>query len=202
MLRNMRVYVGIGLLAAVSLLLPPDAAAQRTGVEIWGAVCGRCHMIQPANRYTANQWQSVGTHMVITARLTTAEAEAVIGFLQSSARPVASADPGDLRILGQVAGSGPFQGLIPVVEVEGVEVYSRYCTACHGAGGKGNGIAAAAFDPKPADFTTETFQTSRTDAELEAAIIEGKDQMPPFGGQLSAKEIEAVVAYLRTLGEG
>lgn len=201
MLPNTRVHLGIGLLAALALLLPPDAAAQRTGVEVWGAVCGRCHVTQPPNRYTANQWQAVGTHMVITARLTTAQAEAVIDFLKSGARPVAAAEPARARVLGQVASSRPLPGLIHATEVEGTEIYSRYCTACHGAGGKGDGIAAAAFNPKPADFTAESFQTSRTDAELATVIAEGKKQMPPFGEQLSAEEIDAVVAYLRKLGQ-
>lgn len=199
MLPITRVHMGIGLLAALALLSPPEAVAQRTGVQIWGAVCGRCHMLQPPSRYTANQWQSVGTHMVITARLTTAQAEAVMDFLKSGARPLAAADPAS-RVLGQVASSGQVAGLILAGEVDGMEVYGRYCLACHGAKGKGDGIAAPAFNPKPADFTAESFQDSRTDEELATAIARGKNQMPPFGDQLSAREIEAVVAYLRKLG--
>jgi cytochrome c5 len=202
MLSKTQIQARIGLLAALALLLPLEATGQqRTGVEIWGAVCGRCHMTQPPGRYTANQWQAVGTHMVITARLTTAQAEAVIDFLKTGARPVAAADPADARVLGQVASSGHLRGLVPVVEVEGMEIYNRYCTACHGARGEGDGIAAAAFDPRPADFTADSFQTSRTDTELATAIFEGKKQMPPFGEQLSVEEIDAVVAYLRTLAK-
>ena len=32
-------------------------------------------------------------------------------------------------------------------------LYKRYCAACHGSGGKGDGPAADALQPKPADLT-------------------------------------------------
>lgn len=75
-----------GLLVVLSLALPSDAHAQRSGVEIWEANCGRCHIIQPPNKYNAKDWRSVGIHMAITARLTSAERDAMIAFLISSAR--------------------------------------------------------------------------------------------------------------------
>ena len=75
------------LVVALSLLLPLAAhAQQRSGVEIWEATCGRCHMLQPTNKYYPKDWRSVGTHMSITARLTSAQSEAVIAFLVSGAR--------------------------------------------------------------------------------------------------------------------
>jgi len=76
-----------GVLAAMFIASPSEARAQRSGVEIWEANCGRCHLIQPTNKYVAKDWRSVGLHMGIQARLTTTEREAVIGFLVSGARP-------------------------------------------------------------------------------------------------------------------
>lgn len=75
-----------GLLVVSSLVLPSDAEAQRSAVEIWEANCGRCHLIQPTNKYVANDWRSIGIHMAITARLTSEQRDAVIGFLVSGAR--------------------------------------------------------------------------------------------------------------------
>ena len=65
-----------GLLVVLSLVLPSETLAQRSGVEIWAANCGRCHILQPTNKYNAKDWRSVGVHMGIYARLTSAEAEA------------------------------------------------------------------------------------------------------------------------------
>jgi mono/diheme cytochrome c family protein len=80
------------VVAALSLLLPSQVQAQqRSGVEIWEANCGRCHILQPTNKYYPKDWRSVGTHMSITARLTTAQSEAVIAFLISGARTDATA---------------------------------------------------------------------------------------------------------------
>lgn len=80
------------LMVALSLLLPVEAQAQqRSGVEIWEANCGRCHLLQPTNKYYPKDWRSVGMHMSITARLTSAQSEAVIAFLISGARDDATA---------------------------------------------------------------------------------------------------------------
>jgi cytochrome c553 len=80
------------LVVALSLLVPSETQAQqRSGVEIWEANCGRCHMLQPTNKYYPKDWRSVGMHMSITARLTSAQTEAVIAFLISGARTNATA---------------------------------------------------------------------------------------------------------------
>ena len=85
--------LGIGaLVVSLSLLLPSETQAQqRSGVEIWEANCARCHMLQPTNKYYPKDWRSVGLHMGITARLTSAQMEAVIAFLISGARDDATA---------------------------------------------------------------------------------------------------------------
>lgn len=85
--------VGASALAvALSLLFSAEThAQQRSGVEIWEATCGRCHLLQPTNKYYPKDWRSVGTHMAITARLTSAQTDAVIAFLISGARTDATA---------------------------------------------------------------------------------------------------------------
>ena len=75
-----------GLLVALSLVLPSETRAQRSGVEIWEANCGRCHLLLPTNKYEAKDWRPIGVHMGIYARLTSAQRDAVIAFLISGAR--------------------------------------------------------------------------------------------------------------------
>ena len=44
---------------------------------------------------------------------------------------------------------------------EPADVYESQCKVCHGASGKGDGVAAVAYNPKPADFTDAAFATGR-----------------------------------------
>src|SRR5690242_9925788 len=51
-------------------------------------------------------------------------------------------------------------------------VWTQRCSTCHGAGGKGDGAAAAALTPKPRDFTLAPWQSSVTDEHIEKTIVE------------------------------
>lgn len=81
---------------------------------------------------------------------------------------------------------------------EAAKVYAAKCAPCHGTTGAGNGPAAAAFNPKPTDFTSAEFRENQTDEQVAAAIKDGKGAMPSFGKELSADAIKALVAYLRS----
>jgi mono/diheme cytochrome c family protein len=72
------------------------------------------------------------------------------------------------------------------------------CVSCHGASGKGDGVAAAALPPpKPADWTSAKVQ-SQTDGEIFWKISNGRGAMPPWK-HLPEKERWEIVNYLRTL---
>ena len=72
------------------------------------------------------------------------------------------------------------------------------CVTCHGAGGKGDGAAAAALPPpKPADWTSAKV-ASETDGELFWKISNGRGAMPPWK-HLPDKDRWEIVNYIRTL---
>jgi len=71
------------------------------------------------------------------------------------------------------------------------------CVACHGAGGKGDGPAAAALPTKPADWTSARV-AKETDGELFWKISNGRGPMPPWK-HLPEKERWEIVNYIRTL---
>ena len=52
-----------------------------------------------------------------------------------------------------------------------------------------------------ASFADPAFQSSRTDAELAAAITNGKGVMPKFGDQINSMGVSALVAHIRRLGQ-
>ena len=82
---------------------------------------------------------------------------------------------------------------------KGKTLYSANCMACHGDLGDGNGPAAMALDPKPADFTTAAYWEGKTDEDIKKVIKSGKPgtTMAPFP-HLGDTQLDDMVAYLRT----
>ena len=83
-----------------------------------------------------------------------------------------------------------------VVE-QGEKVAKTNCVSCHGAKGKGDGAAAVALNPKPADWTSGRVQ-DETDGELFWKISNGRGAMPPWK-HLPENDRWAVIRYIRSL---
>ena len=86
----------------------------------------------------------------------------------------------------------------------GSELYTKFCAACHGDGGMGDGPSAASLDPAPAPVAHTS--TMLSDSYLYWRISEGgsvfKSTMPAWKGSLKENEIWAVIGYMRALGTG
>jgi mono/diheme cytochrome c family protein len=55
-------------------------------------------------------------------------------------------------------------GLLPsIASADSAETYSQVCAVCHGAGGAGDGAAAAGLPVTPANFTEPAFWESLTE---------------------------------------
>jgi len=80
---------------------------------------------------------------------------------------------------------------------QGEKVAKINCVSCHGAKGKGDGPAAAALNPKPADWTSSRVQ-SQSDGELFWKISNGRGPMPPWK-HLPENDRWAVILYIRSL---
>jgi mono/diheme cytochrome c family protein len=79
----------------------------------------------------------------------------------------------------------------------GAEDFATFCSACHGAGGKGDGPAAEGFDVVPADLTSIA---SRRDGVYPATEVmakiygytggrDGDRVMPKFGALLQSETV-------------
>lgn len=75
------------------------------------------------------------------------------------------------------------------------EVFKGNCSVCHGNDGAGSALGKRLKTP---DLRSKGVHQKPT-ATLIHAITAGKDKMPPFGEQLSADQIKALVDYVRSL---
>lgn len=90
------------------------------------------------------------------------------------------------------------------VDAESVEagklLYRRFCAACHGPNGKGDG-GLALSGGTPSDLTDEVWDYGSTDGEIFAAIRDGvSTDMLPYKDRLDERQIWQVVNYLRSIG--
>ncbi len=86
---------------------------------------------------------------------------------------------------------------------KGKETFQNTCSPCHGPGGKGDGAAAAALNPKPRNLTDAAYMSTKSDDHLHKVISEGgasvglSPMMAAWGGVLSEQDIWNVIAYIR-----
>jgi mono/diheme cytochrome c family protein len=93
----------------------------------------------------------------------------------------------------------------------GAKVFKNFCESCHGREGKGDGAAAAALNPKPANFAVGAFKYdtngngTKGDVDDIRAIV--RDGAAKHGGSplmapwpmLSPSDLDAVAAYVKSL---
>jgi mono/diheme cytochrome c family protein len=108
----------------------------------------------------------------------------------------------------------------------GREQYAKYCSACHGPSGRGDGTIAEALTPHPADLAKIAARRRGTfpTAEIKELIdgrklvrVHGPREMPVWGDQLQenapnsspsekervvANRIGLIIAYLRSIQMG
>lgn len=78
-------------------------------------------------------------------------------------------------------------------------IYHNYCSVCHGDKGDGNSHAESSMLPPPANFTLQQTARRLTRKRMIHSVTKGRPgtAMAAWEKQLSAKEIEEVVDYVR-----
>lgn len=96
----------------------------------------------------------------------------------------------------------------------GATAYRTYCVSCHGDAGRGDGPAAAALSPKPADFSAGAFKYDANGngvkGELEDIQAIVRDGAARYGGSplmapwpmLTAEQRQAVAQHVKSLRAG
>lgn len=86
---------------------------------------------------------------------------------------------------------------------EGEIIYQINCASCHGVTGRGDGVVAGSFEPRPTDLTVN--QENLSDAYLYWRIYAGgafepfRSVMPGWRSLLTEEQIWMIITFIRTL---
>lgn len=116
-----------------------------------------------------------------------------------------------LMLLALAAAGGGEGGRLTSAEASGAQkkltgrqlasartLYTQNCMRCHGSDGRAETMMGKAFNAT--NFTDANWwkRERPSDKRLTASIRDGRNDMPPFGQNLSKKEIAALAAFVRT----
>ena len=92
----------------------------------------------------------------------------------------------------------------PTAAAEGAAIFATHCATCHGPEGRGDGPAAAALRPPPADLSRPRLPAERHPPSRYEIIHTGKPgtAMQGYAGVLSEAELEAISLHVHTLAHG
>jgi cytochrome c6 len=79
---------------------------------------------------------------------------------------------------------------------DGPAIFKAKCAMCHGADGKGQSAMGKNLHLK--DLGSEDVQKQKNE-DLQKIISDGKGKMAAYKGKLTGAEIDALVAFIRTL---
>lgn len=78
-------------------------------------------------------------------------------------------------------------------------LFQKNCAICHGAEGRGDGIAANGLTKRPEDLSRIAPPPIFPDGVVAYRIIHGKRTMPAYGQALSESEIWDLLNFIRSL---
>ena len=58
--------------------------ADKSGAQLWGENCSRCHNAPGPGEFNNDNWEIVGMHMQVRANLTETDVKKVVDFLKSA----------------------------------------------------------------------------------------------------------------------
>jgi mono/diheme cytochrome c family protein len=126
----------------------------------------------------------------------------LIGFPISAAKSATAPGQGQKAAAGHAG-----EGIDPRILERGKQTFGTYCANCHGAEGKGDGIAGQNLPIKPQNLTEGRILNALPDHFLHTVIAKGGQAvglsplMPNFTPYLSEIQIRELISYVRTLAD-
>jgi mono/diheme cytochrome c family protein len=105
-----------------------------------------------------------------------------------------------VALAGLVSMSAPaFAGAAELKPARGEQMYSEFCSMCHGRYGRGDGPLAANLSRQPPDFTDPNWLAGRTDGDIAAGLAGASHGPMAVAGELKPEALVGAIAYVRTL---
>lgn len=198
-----RIFRIAALSAACTIGWPtahPLAAQQQSdvaeGARVYGDMCGRCHAPRSPLERTDRDWVVIVNHMRARGNLTGAQVKRVLAFLQatnnSPSERIPLAEAGAPRAAPIADDRPPSEAAADVSHGREL-VTAKACVGCHVVAGTGGQIGPSL------DGVVKRRGPGFVRHKLgDPTFNNTTSMMPNFG--LSGGDIEAILAYLATLG--
>jgi len=77
--------VSLSSITLISSCTVSQKVQNKTGIQLWGENCGRCHNAPGPGEFSAANWEIIGRHMRIRTNITETEEKKIIDYLKSTA---------------------------------------------------------------------------------------------------------------------
>jgi cytochrome c553 len=61
-----------------------EKVKSKTGTQLWGENCGRCHNAPGPGEFSASNWDIIGRHMRVRTNITAEEERKIIEYLKAT----------------------------------------------------------------------------------------------------------------------
>lgn len=94
-----KIFVGLFMMAAIlatisacssskdaysGITASDEIKIERSGAQLWGETCSRCHLAPSPSSYNDTDWSTIELHMRIRANITEADSKKIFEFLRSA----------------------------------------------------------------------------------------------------------------------
>ncbi len=84
--KKLTIITAISVIISIVLIFNSCAVSQKieakSGAQLWGENCQRCHNTPSPSTFSPEQWETVGMHMQTRALLTDKERDKIVAFLK------------------------------------------------------------------------------------------------------------------------
>ena len=209
---NGRTLAAFALAIVVTAANDPAFAATETVQSRYAEYCSVCHgdrgdgrshaqqgLVPPPRDFTAPAFANATRERIVAAITNGMPGSAMIAW-QSVFTPDEISELADFIIEKFVQGAKDASTSAAPSINEPARIYAESCSVCHGDDGKGARWGQESLSAKPRDFTSESSQTELTRERMIVSVTNGRPgtPMPGFASQLSPRQIEGIVDYVRT----
>jgi nitrate/TMAO reductase-like tetraheme cytochrome c subunit len=84
-MKKIILLIAIFISASAMLLIscaPTKEISEKSGAQLWGENCNRCHNAPSQDQYSKEQWSVIGNHMKLKAGITYDEMTKIVAYLK------------------------------------------------------------------------------------------------------------------------